>query len=238
VNRKRKKIILLNNTKIMYSSYWLRWTFNCAFGELIGIALAGAIAFSVNFAVGEPQTFFPKLLVLLAAMISGLVEGSLLGFFQWRVLKERFPRLPRREWIFYTVAIAVLGWFLGMLPSLFFIPQEVAPLEPAGVDIDNPYLFAGLSIAVGLVLGALFGLFQWFSFRKYAQKAARWIIANALGWGIGIGWIYLAASLPDENTSLLLNVGLGLMGGALAGLSVGAVTGIFLIRMRPKPLAG
>jgi hypothetical protein len=218
----------------MPNNYWLRWTLNCAFGELIGIALAGAIAFSVNYAVGEPETFLPKLLVLLAAMLSGFVEGSLLGFFQWRILKERFTRMPRREWIFYTVAIAVLGWFLGMLPSLFFIPQEAASTEPGGVDTDSPFLFAGLSIAVGLVLGALFGLFQWFSFRKYAQKAGKWIIANALGWGLGIGWIYLAASLPDENTSLQVNIGLGLIGGALAGLSVGAVTGVFLVGMQPK----
>jgi hypothetical protein len=48
------------------------------------------------------------------------------------------------------------------------------------------------------------------------------------GWGLGITWIYLAATLPDETTPIAVTVLLGAMAGVLAGLSVGAITGLYL----------
>jgi len=219
----------------MANNFFFRWTFNCAFGELAGIGAAGAIAYLVNTSLGEPETLGLKLFVLFAMMLAGAIEGSLLGFFQWRVLKDKFTKVPKWEWIGYTIAIAVLGWFLGMLPSLFFIPSEpVSPDQSAGINLEQPVLYIGLSVAAGLVLGALFGLFQWFSLRKYAQKAWKWILANALGWGLGLAWIYIVAALPPEGNPIYVNVGLGITGGVLAGLSVGAVTGRFLISMRER----
>ena len=129
----------------------------------------------------------------------------------------------------------MLGWFLGMLPSLFFMPENSAQSSSSETAaFDNPVIFALLSIAMGLVLGALFGLFQWFSLRKYAQHAWHWILANALGWGAGLGWIYLFASLPNAQSSILVIALVGLMGGALAGTSVGLITGLFLIKMSNK----
>ncbi|HMQ49726.1 MAG TPA: hypothetical protein PKA00_19925 [Saprospiraceae bacterium] len=216
---------------------WLNWTFNCATGELLGIGTAGAIAYGINTAIGEPVHIMTKLIVLFAMMMAGAIEGSLLGFFQWRVLKKIWPTMPSGTWIGYTIAIAVLGWFLGMLPSLFFIPSQVEASANAGVELDQPVLFAVLSIGSGLLLGALFGLFQWIPLRKYSPKAAYWILANALGWGLGLGWIYLVASLPQEGSPLSVLISLGIAGGLLAGLSVGAITGWFLIR-KIIPVAG
>lgn len=216
----------------MLNRYWLKWTLNCAFGELAGLGAAGGIAYLVNAYFGEPTEWLPKLLVLLCMMMAGFIEGSLLGFFQWRVLKEKFTRLPRRSWMGYTIAIAVIGWFLGMLPSLFFIPQAPSPAQSAGVDLDQPLLFALLAIGSGLLLGALFGLFQYFPLKKHAQKASRWILANALGWGLGLGWIYLFASLPNEESPMYVLIVAGVIGGILTGLSVGAVTGLFLVKMK------
>ncbi len=161
------------------------------------------------------------------------MEGYLLGTFQWHVLKDKFAALPKREWVFYTVLVSVLGWFLGMLPSLFFISNnDVTPTS--SIDFEDPIVFAVLSIGSGLVLGSVFGLAQWFSLRQYAEAAYKWIIANALGWGLGLGWIYLFASLPTEQTSLTFNIMMGVIGGLLAGLSVGSVTGIFLVRMKEQ----
>ena len=207
---------------------------SCSIGELLGIAIAGGIAFLVNKSLGEPQDLISKLLVLGSMMVAGFLEGSILGFFQWNVLKDKFTKLPRKEWLFYTILIAVLGWILGVLPSLFFALQEEsdATIEPS--VFENPWIFASLSVGSGLVLGALFGLFQWFSLRKYAKKASRWIIANALGWGLGLGWIYLVASLPQADSPIYLYISVGMLGGILAGLSVGAVTGLFQITMNRK----
>jgi hypothetical protein len=206
-------------------AYWRKWTQHCAAGELLGIGVAGGIAFVVNQTLGEPVSLLEKGIVLGSMVLAGAIEGTLLGWFQWRVLKERIPLLPAREWIEWTVAIAMLGWLLGTLPSLFWIE---APADQASAPEISPVLLALGSIAMGLGLGALFGGFQWMALRKYVTGAGRWIVANALGWGLGLGWIYLAASLPDERTSFPIIVGLGIAGGLLAGLSVGAVTGVYL----------
>jgi len=214
---------------------WKKWTLYCATGELLGIGCAGAMAFVVNSVIGEPKTLLLKLCVLLLMLLAGFIEGLLLGIFQWNAIKYKFPKMPGNLWVLYTVLVAVLGWFLGMLPSLFFLPTEPSPNgNSQTIDFNNPIIFALLSIGTGMVLGALFGLFQWFVLRRYAQKAYRWIIANALGWGLGLGWIYLFASLPDENTTLIINITLGVIGGLLAGLCVGGVTGLYLIKMKEK----
>jgi uncharacterized integral membrane protein len=214
---------------------WLKWTIFCALGELLGIGIAGGIAFVVNTTIGEPETFLTKLLVLLVMLLAGCIEGFLLGTFQWHVLQERFRKIPKREWVFYTVLVAVIGWFLGMLPSLFIISGNTNSVQDTTtIDFEHPLLLALLSVASGLVLGAVFGLFQWFVLKKYVHKAYKWITANALGWGLGLGWIYLFASFPNENTSLIFNILTGISGGLLAGLSVGAVTGAFLLRLEEK----
>ncbi len=214
---------------------WKKWTINCAIGELLGIACAGAIAFGINSTIGEPQSLGSKIVVLLAMMFAGLMEGTILSLFQWKVLVTRFQNIPKNEWMFYTILVGVLGWFLGMLPSLFFMPvgSETQGLSEK-IDFSNPYIFAFLSVSVGLGFGAAFGLFQWFSLKKYAQKAYKWIIANALGWGLGLGWIYLFTSLPTEQSTLAFNILMGIIGGVLAGLSVGAITGIYLVKLKKK----
>ena len=217
------------------SGLWKEWTLNCAAGELLGIACAGAIAYTINEFIGEPQNFGMKIVVLSAMMFAGLIEGMILSLLQWKILVKKFHRIPRWEWMIYTILVGVLGWFLGMLPSLFFMPTELISSETrSSSDFSNPYIFAMLSISVGLCLGAIFGLFQWFSFRKYADKAYRWILANALGWGLGLGWIYLFASIPNEESSILFIIIMGVFGGILAGLSVGAITGIYLDKIKVK----
>jgi hypothetical protein len=172
-------------------AYWRKWTQHCAAGELLGIGVAGGIAFVVNQTLGEPVSLLEKGIVLGSMVLAGAIEGTLLGWFQWRVLKERIPLLPAREWIEWTVAIAMLGWLLGTLPSLFWIE---APADQASAPEISPVLLALGSIAMGLGLGALFGGFQWMALRKYVTGAGRWIVANALGWG--------PSALPSPSSSV------------------------------------
>ncbi|KAA5539956.1 hypothetical protein [Adhaeribacter rhizoryzae] len=216
--------------------YTRKWMMHCTLGALLGIGAAGVIAFAVNHTLGEPVTLPQKLTVLSSMLAAGAIEGSLLGYMQWRVLQERNPQLPALEWMGWTVAVAVLGWFLGMLPFLFFLvgTADNSSQAPAAA-LDNFFVLSSFAVAVGLLVGALFGLFQLFSLRKYVPAAGKWILANALGWGLGLGWIYLAASWPDENTSLPLIIISGVLGGIMAGLSVGFITCIYLQKLtHPK----
>ncbi|MCA6364255.1 MAG: hypothetical protein IM638_14550 [Bacteroidetes bacterium] len=213
--------------------FWLRWTINCALGEVLGIGAAGLIALMVFKLLGEPQTTGSKLLVLFCMMCAGLIEGAVLGYMQWRILRQKLPELPRSNWLQYTMLIAVLGWMLGMLPSLFFFDEQPANTSTSAPPLPGT-LFAALSVGAGLLLGALFGLFQWFELKHYVHHSKQWILANALGWGAGIGWIYFFAGLPEEHTPLLETLFYAACGSILAGLSVGAITGAFLVRLHKK----
>lgn len=208
-----------------------RWLVSCAAGELLGIGVAAGVGYSLNVTVGEPDTAAKKALVLAAMVLAGVLEGSAIGTFQWRVLRHRFPRITARAWVGATVAIAVLGWFFGMLPSTLSAGQA----EPITSATEPSLGFILLmSALMGAGAGAAFGFFQWWVLRHHAERAGRWILANLVGWGLGMPWICLAASLPTENTGVPLVVLMGAVAGSLTGLSVALATGVVLVRLRPR----
>ena len=209
------------------AALWRDWTLSCAAGELIGIGVAAGVATLLLLTIGEPETGAERWGVLVAMVGAGAIEGTAIGFFQWRVLRRPFPGISARAWVGTTVAVAVIGWFLGMLPSTLAAPN-VAAQDP----FDPPlWMTALLATFTGLGAGLVFGLAQWGVLRRHARNASSWIVANALGWGLALAWIYAAAALPAEGASLGTVIAIGSAGGILAGLSVGAVTGGFLLQI-------
>lgn len=116
----------------MLKAFWFRWTLNCAAGEILGIAVAAGLAGGVLMRLGEPQSWVERVGFLLLMLGAGALEGYAVGWFQWRVLRERFA-VPKADWIGATVSVAVLSWLLGMLPStLMSNPAPgLRPLTPA-----------------------------------------------------------------------------------------------------------
>lgn len=209
-------------------NYWLRWTAVCGLGEFLGIGVAAGIGFSVMMAMGEPESTGEKLFVILTATVSGVIEGLITGFLQWRVLREKFAEVKAKDWLFYTTLGAVIGWILGMTPPTFFMGQTGGA---APAPEFSAVLIALLAAGAGIVLGALFGFFQWLELRKHTLQAVRWIPANALAWTVGLVIIYVGASMPTAETALATVILIGTTAGLLAGLAVGAITGLFLIKM-------
>jgi hypothetical protein len=209
--------------------YWLNWTIACGLGEFLGIAAAAGIAFAQLALIGDPESLGEKMLVMLMMLVAGIIEGTVTGSLQWSVLKRRFTRMRVRDWLLFTALGAVVGWVLGMTPSVFFAPQSS---DPATTIDFSTALIIPLSAALGLALGALFGVFQWIELRRHTANAARWIWANALAWMVGMVVIFLGASSPPAGAGLAVIIAIGAACGLLAGLLVGAITGLFLIRLR------
>jgi uncharacterized integral membrane protein len=209
---------------------WRSWTIFCSLGEIFGIAIAAITARLIWLFIGEPSDLAEKVFVLISMIIAGSLEGLTVGYFQWHVLRGVFPTMKARFWIKPTVLVAALGWFLGMLPSTFFTANQETAAAQAQPDLPLVWtiIFAAL---MGLIVGAIFGAAQWFVLRRFVKNAGLWIIGNAVGWSVALIWIFIAASLPDEETSLANVLILGGIGGLLSGLSVGAVTGYFLLRI-------
>jgi hypothetical protein len=215
---------------VKYSSnkkYWFRWTIACGTGEFLGIGFAAGIAVLHLRFFGEPQTIGQQVSIVTVMILAGIIEGLITGYFQWSVLKQRFVNMKAKRWLGYTAAGAATAWLLGMIPSVFFAPEAAAPTT---IELSNIQI-ALMAILMGLVLGTLFAIFQRLELKRHTSKTSRWILANALGWALGIAIIFLGASIPFVNTVLAVTILIATISGLLAGLSVGAITGLFLIRL-------
>ncbi len=211
-----------------------QWILSCALGEFIGIAIAAAITVLHFRLLGEPVTLADKIITMFIMLLAGAIEGALVAYFQWRVLRNFLPDLTLSRWQVVTIAAALTGWFLGMLPIL--MSGETS--QGAAPAFDPPLWLVSLTAAgVGLVFGAIFGWFQWLELRKHLSGAAKWIWANTWGWTLGITWVYMAATLPDATTPIGITITLGAISGVLMGVSVGAVTGLYLKKiLRQTPI--
>jgi hypothetical protein len=193
-----------------------RWTAACVGGEVIGI---GAAAAAMTILSGPVWTFA-------GAVAAGAVEGFALGGLQWLALRRKVAALPARRWIGATAALAVAGWAAGMLPSTL-----------AGGDATGPtpavWLLALLTVAGGLGAGAAIGGVQAWALRRYATGRRGWVAVNAAGWALAFCWIFLLAALPTGGWPWWTVAAIGLAAGCLSGLSVGVVTGVWLLRLRP-----
>lgn len=209
---------------------WLRWTLLCAAGEIIGIGVAAGTVALLLATLGEPTTIARRVVIIAVAVAAGAIEGLAVGHFQWLGLRQQIPAVPKRAWVTASIAVAALGWFLGMTPSVFFFGQE-SDGDSSGPPTAIAIL---LAIPLGLMMGALFGGGQWYVLRRYALHARRWILGNALGWSLAFIWIFLAATLIPEGMSVALIALAGVGAGLFSGLSVGSVTGAVLLQLRPK----
>ena len=208
---------------------WASWTINCANGELAGVGVAAGIAVFVYRFFGEPTSVTEGIIIMAYMAFAGVLEGLAIGYFQWRVLRTVYPKITLSTWFIATVTVTALGWILGMLPSTLMPGTTTTIGESTEHSVGDLAFWAAL---LGAVLGAAFGASQSIVLRRHAQNAWTWIVANSIGWAIAFVFIFLAASLPTEATSAVVIVLIGGIAGILAGLSIGVVTGWFLIRLR------
>lgn len=210
--------------------FFRRWVLACGTAEFLGIGIAAGVAGLTLYWIGEPQTAFEKIGVLVSMMVAGSVEGWLVGAFQAGVLVEKIPNLSRAAWIRATVLVAAAGWFLGMLPSTLLSGSQVSDPQPVQVE-PSLWVVALVAVGMGLVLGAIFGWAQQRVLRRYVRGSGRWIVANSLAWGAGLWWVYLGASWPDGSEPIWQIMLSAIISGVLMGLTVGVVTGLFLKKM-------
>ena len=88
---------------------------------------------------------------------------------------------------------------------------------------------AGEFLGIGVAAGIGFSLF--FLLGEPQNIGQRLLIIA------GMVIIFLGASLPTPETRLAVVILIGTVSGLLAGLSVGAITGLFLIRLKSTGVA-
>ena len=141
------------------ASLWLKWTISCGVGEFLGMAVAAGTAALFVAVVCEPATLLSRIASLLVMVVAGALEGISIGFLQWRVLRRVFPRVTAREWLIPTISVAAGGWFIGMLPQMFFEGGEGTQTTPEPSP-QIVMIFATVFESLGAVVltGALTGI--------------------------------------------------------------------------------
>lgn len=151
-----------------------------------------------------------------------------MGIGQWLVLRRIWPTLKWQQWWLGTAIGAFIAWTLGMIPNtLMSLAEETTTTTPAP-EISNIVVWS-LAALMGLVLGPILALPQWFILRRHVAQAGWWIPANAAAWGLGMPIIFISMGLIPAGAVTLTTLVIVLLSLALAGAVVGMVHGTGLL---------
>lgn len=200
--------------------WWRDWVGLNALGELIGLAIPMAVA--ALWATRTSALAFASLMV-----VAGTLEGVVVGYAQWRVLRRPFSALAAASWVKWTALGAAVAWALGMIPSVLMHETSHAQTPDFGEMTTTTQLL--LAALTGLVLGPVLGVPQWFVLRRHIDIAAWWIPANSLAWAFGMPVVFLGAGAVPADSSPVQLAAIGAVTLAAAGAVVGAVHGLMLL---------
>ena len=206
---------------------WLQWVGANAFAEAVGLGLTLAVDFVIISRTAAAQNAVITLAVVALVAASGAIEGAIVGFLQWAVLRRVFPSVSRRVWVSATVAGAVAAWFFGSLPSTLIDMSA----QGSGAVVQEPETATVLMFAavLGAFLGLVLGYPQWRVLRRAVDGAWLWIPANCIAWALGMPVVFAATDIAQRSASLegaLAILGISLL---VTGAIVGAVHGFALV---------
>lgn len=204
---------------------WRRWTIANGVGEVVGLGLVGVVG--VVLAAGLADGGIGP--IALAALLVGLgtVEGAVVGYAQWRAMRGAFRSLDARSWVGATAAGAFVAWTVGVAPSTLG-----AVGTPSGGPAEPPLpVVLGLASLLGIVAGVLLSGAQWLVLRRHATTAWWWLPANAVAWAVGMPVVFAGASAIPAGPPDAASVLVVLATAGAAGLVVGAIHGVVLVRL-------
>ena len=200
-----------------------------SFGEVLGIGAAATIGRFLFIGFSSTSVAQSAALFFFVLVMSGAVEGMIIGYVQWKSLSRLVIDFRPATWIITTSLAAITGWLLILPPSVVFISFF------STLKLINAYYSILYAALAGLAFGGIIGIPQYFIIKRFYHKAFVWIMANALGWMLSFMTVYFALLLLSHSTSLLLNFLIILLPCALSGLIQGIITGSALhFSMRAK----
>lgn len=200
-----------------------RWVLATAAGTLLGTA-ACATLFAIGAATVRAVPGPAATVVMFAfTAVAAVAAGSVLGLAQSLILAAHLD-LRAGAWVLATAGGALVAVVVTMIVGA---KVSAAPLDATSLTVA--------SAAGGALVGAVIGGAQWIVLSRSLARAAGWIAASVVGWGVGVVLATRAVVLLGASTSLPEIVGLVGAGGAALGLTLGAVTGMWLARATTGP---
>ncbi len=212
-----------------YSRLWLRWVGANALGEMLGLGATFA-ALGMGMAYLESVPGIAGILLSYGlAIVTGILEATLVGWAQWRAVQPWLPQLKFGSWWKATLFGALIAYVLGYLPSTIMGLQEETT-QTATVEPDQ-WVVLLMAAGLGLVGGLVLSFFQWRELRRHLLSAWKWLPANMLAWMLGMPLIFLGIDVMFRIQGAVLQ--LVFMAGVLllTGAIVGAVHGVALVHL-------
>jgi hypothetical protein len=206
---------------------YLRWIGANALGELLGLGATFAIGIGLFSGLADSPHLLPVLLTAVLMAASGIIEGSIVGWLQWNVLRHPLPQITRRSWILATIYGAVIAWGLGAIPMT--IASLNSPADAAAMQEPDPGFMLLMEVLMGLAAGLILAFVQWRVLRRAVHKAWVWLPANSLAWGVGMPLIFSAVDQAQASSSLAGAVVIFALHLLLTGALAGAIHGLALI---------
>lgn len=213
------------------AAFYRRWVLANGWSELLGLGTTALLGWVGTRFLTEATS--PLLIALGAvAMVAKgtLIEGVVVGFAQGRELRRVLPTFRRHRWVLATATGAGVAWLLGMIPStaMAFAPP---PTDDA-VSAEPPFgVILLLAAGMGLVLGPILALPQWWVLRRVVPGAWWWVAANAAAWAVGMAVIFGGIQLIPSDAGWAVAAAAVAVTCLLAGFAVGAVHGQVLVRL-------
>jgi len=204
-----------------------QWILANALGELVGLGATFAIGFGLFSGLADTPGIGAALLSAGLMTTTGVLEGGVVGYAQWLVLRKAIPSIGWRPWVIATIIGAVIAWFFGSIPMTLMSLSQLTTSTPASEPTQTVVLL--LAAGMGLIAGAILSVVQWRVLRKQVRKAWLWLPANALAWAAGMPIIFAAVDLAQLAGSIAGSLIVMAAGITLAGAIVGAIHGLALI---------
>jgi hypothetical protein len=120
--------------------------------------------------------------IALGGAIPVVASGVAIGAFQWSILYKRIHKAWR--WLIFSS----LGWIIGYILFIVFFSKNMGSL-------------------IGVILGGMVGVFQWYILRTEVYWAGWWVIISMMAWTTGLSLIpglLTSGALPGALTGLVL----------------------------------
>jgi hypothetical protein len=213
---------------------WFRWVIANGLGEMVGLGLTFAVGAFVISRLGNQNNVASILVAFLVAVASGAIEATTVGLAQWWAMRPWFPMIHRVAWWLATLIGALVAYILGYMPSTIISLGEQTAQSQTPVTEPAQWMVLLLAAGLGVVGGVVLSFFQWLVLRKQVVRAGLWIPANMLAWMVGMPLIFWGIDVAQKLSGLVWMI--LFMAGVLllTGVVVGAINGLFLVRLIPQ----
>jgi hypothetical protein len=228
VRRPAEVIYTGGSTDWIYRAWWK----SCILGTLSAVAVSALVSVVVSLYLVEFRSGIYSVAAAELVAIAAVLEGAIIGYFQWRVLCRVFPTMSSATWVGATMIAAAFGCVLSWAPTSFALTAAAA-IRLGDVTLGLPAIVR-ITLETGALVGLVWGVAQYAVLRFHVHRAGVWILANTLAWAASFMSLYFAAFLPDRTTSPAVHIILAVIAGLVLGSFLGLLNGYVLVRLRSR----